>query len=120
MPDLQQYVYMYFERNNYIEVHLKAYTQNIWKKQLGEEDAYKKIGTFFLDEDSNTTNFQITLFLVPREKKTTGINDDWNGLSYMAVSGRRADIYKLINETEDIEDVKDEDVKICTIIQVNQ
>lgn len=70
MPDLQQYVYMYFERNNYIEVHLKAYTQNIWKKQLGEEDAYKKIGTFFLDEDSNTTNFQITLFLLPREKKT--------------------------------------------------
>lgn len=116
MPDLQQYVYMYFERNNYIEVHLKAYTQNIWKKQLGEEDAYKKIGTFFLDEDSNTTNFQITLFLLPRGKKTTGINDDWNGLSYMAVSGRRADIYKLINETEDIEP----DVKICTIIQVNQ
>lgn len=34
----------------------------------------------------------------------------------MAVSGKRADIYKLINETEDIEP----DVKICTIIQVNQ
>lgn len=39
-------------------------------------------------------NFQIILFLLPW-RKDTGINDDWNGLSYMAVSGRRADIYKL-------------------------
>lgn len=68
MPDLEQYVYMYFEGNKYREVHLKAYTQSIWKKQLGEEDAYKKIATFILDEDSSTMNFQITLFLLSREK----------------------------------------------------
>lgn len=67
MPDLQKYVYMYLERKNCVEVYLKAYTQNIWKQQLGEENAYKKISSIVLDEDSNTMNFQITIFLLPWE-----------------------------------------------------
>lgn len=68
MPDLQQYVYMYVERKNCMEVYPKRYTHNIWKQQVGEENAYKTIGIVIHDEGSNTMNFQITLSLIPWEK----------------------------------------------------
>lgn len=67
MSDLQKHVFMYLERKNCMGVYLKAYTQNIWKQQPGEENAHKKIGAVILDEDSNTMNFQITIFLLPWE-----------------------------------------------------
>lgn len=107
MPNLQ-YVYMYFERKNCTEVYLKWYTQNIWKQQVGEENAYKKIGIVILDEGSNTMNFQITL--IPWEKTLALMMIEmawatwlWVGEEQILVNW----IKTLINETEVIEpDVK--------------
>lgn len=67
MPDLQQYVYTYFERKKLHGGVSESIHPEIWKQQLGEENTYKKIGRVILDEDSNTMNFQITLFLLPWE-----------------------------------------------------